>query len=283
MHTTSTLQQYFFTPGEPFLESSVYLFWAGHRICESNHHVGPRVLDGYKLVFVIKGRGTLTVGSASHNLEAGDVFALFPKERHEYHSDPDDPWEIMWVAFSGRISSNLMEETGFSENDYIRKNTVNPSIKKTVTTLIHALGDREDSNRLAAIGQFYVLLSYLKQAFGLMEIPSEGESPLSCVEQAARFIQQNYYIELDVQTLCDYVNYSRSYLSRVFHKETGFTIPEYVNKVRMENAMELLRETPLSLREVAASVGIHDSFYFSKLFKKHTGQTPREFRLAHRS
>lgn len=283
MHTTSTLQQYFFTPDEPFLESSVYLFWAGHRICEPSHHVGPRVLEGYKLVFVTKGRGTLTVGSTSYALEAGDMFALFPKERHEYRSDPDDPWEIMWAAFSGKISPDLMNELGLSENDYIRKNIINPSIKKTLTTLIHALGDREDTGRLAAIGQFYVLLAYLKQAAGLMENTPEGSGPLSCVEQATRFIEQNYYIELDVQTLCDYVNYSRSYLSRVFHKETGFTIPEYINKIRMENAMELLRETTLPLREIATSVGIHDSFYFSKLFKKYTGRTPREFRLAHRS
>lgn len=283
MHTTSTLQQYFFTPDEPFLESSVYLFWAGHRICEPSHHVGPRVLEGYKLVFVTKGRGTLTVGSTSYTLEAGDMFALFPKERHEYRSDPDDPWEIMWAAFSGKISPDFMNELGLSENDYIRKNIINPSIKKTLTTLIHALGDREDTSRLAAIGQFYVLLAYLKQAAGLMENTSEGNEPFSCVEQATRFIEQNYYIELDVQTLCDYVNYSRSYLSRVFHKETGFTIPEYINKIRMENAMELLRETPLPLREIATSVGIHDSFYFSKLFKKYTGRTPREFRLAHRS
>lgn len=283
MHTKSTLQQYFFTPDEPFSEASVYVFWAGQRTCEPSHHVGPRVLEGYKMVFVTKGRGSLTIDGTSHSLEAGDMFALFPKERHEYRSDPDDPWEIMWVAISGRISPDLMGELGLTGTDFIRKNILNPSIKKTLTTLIHALGDREDTSRLAATGQLYVLLAYLKQAAGLIENTPETASSISCVEQAARFIEQNYYIDLDVQTLCDYVSYSRSYLSRVFHQETGYTIPEYINKIRMENAMELLRETTLPLREIAASVGIHDSFYFSKLFKKYTGRTPREFRLAHRS
>lgn len=282
MQTTSSLQQFFFTPKEPFLESSVYLFWAGHRVCGAGHHVGPRVLDGYMMVFVLKGKGSLTVDSQTYTLSGGDVFALFPKNRHEYHTNPEDPWELMWVAFSGEIASGLMADSGFTAQAPIRKNILNPSIKKTLTTLIHALGDREDTNRLAAIGQFYVLLSYLKQAAGRTEPLPEGLGPLSRAEHAARFIEQNYYLELDVQTLCDYVNYSRSYLSRVFHKQTGFTIPEYINKIRMENAMELLRETPLSLREVAASVGIHDSFYFSKLFKKFTGQTPREYRLTHR-
>lgn len=281
MNTTSSLQQYFFTPDNPFLVSSVYIFWAGHRICDPDYHVGPRVLDGYNLVFAIKGKGSVSVsGSAPQPLESGDMFAFFPKERHEYRADPEDPLEIMWVSFSGKISPSLIGELGLTEKDYIRKNIVNPSIKKTLTTLIHSLGDREDPSRLAAIGQLYVLLAYLKQAAGLMETTPEGTGPLSCVAQATRFIEQNYNIALDVQTLCDYVNYSRSYLSRVFHRETGFTIPEYINKIRMENAMELLRETSLPLREVAASVGIHDSFYFSKLFKKFTGRTPREYRLA---
>jgi YesN/AraC family two-component response regulator len=176
-----------------------------------------------------------------------------------------------------------MEDLGLTEYNFIRRKILNPSIKKTLTTLVHALGDREDTNRLASIGQFYVLLSYLKQATGLMEIPLGETTSSSCVEHATRFIQQNYSIELDVQTICDYVNYSRSYLSRAFHQETGFTIPEYINKIRMENAMELLRETILPLREVATSVGIRDSFYFSKLFKKFTGQTPREYRLSTQS
>ncbi len=282
MNTTASLQQFFFTPDEPFLTSSVYVFWAGHRICEPSHHIGPRVLDGYKLVFVTKGKGTVSVGNASHPLETGDMFTLFPKERHEYYADPDEPWELMWVACSGAITPKLIEDLGLTDKDYIRKNILNSSIKKTLTTLIHALGDREDTNRLAAIGQFYVLLAYLKQATGLMETPTEGTGSFSCVDHATRFIEKNYYIDLDVQTLCDYVNYSRSYLSRVFHQKTGFTIPEYINKIRMENAMELLRETALPLREIATSVGIHDSFYFSKLFKKFTGQTPREYRLSNR-
>ncbi len=280
MNTNTTLQQYFFSPDETFLKDSVYIYWAGHRYCEPNHHVGPRVLDGYKLIFVLKGKGMLsTQGGAFQPIEQGDMFALFPKERHEYQADPNDPWEIMWVGFSGAIAPLLIESIGLSSINYIRKNIINSSIKKTLTTLTNALGDREDTNRFAATGQLYVLLSYLKNASGLIETMADDAKSLSCVASATRFIEQNYYIELDVQTLCDYVNYSRSYLSRVFHQETGYTIPEYINKIRIDNAMALLHDTNLSLREVASTVGIHDSFYFSKLFKKYTGKTPREYRL----
>lgn len=278
-----TLQQFFFTPENDFLASTVYISWAGHRFCEPGHHIGPRVLEGYKLVFVIRGQGTLIQGNDEPvPLKQGDMFFLFPKERHEYWANPEDPWELMWVNFRGSISSSLVEDLNFTHENYIRKNVLNSSIKKTLTTLVNALGDTEDTLRLAATGQFYILLAYLKQATGLMEEASETTSSASCVSKAARFIEQNYYIDIDVQTLCEYVNYSRSYLSRIFRQETGLTIPEYTNKIRMENAMELLRDTSLPLKEVATSVGINDTFYFSKLFKKHTGKTPRGYRLSFR-
>lgn len=279
----STLQQYFFTPESDFLTSSVYLSWAGHRYCEPNHHIGPRVLEGYKLVFIVRGQGSLIQGNDEPiYLKQGDMFLLFPRERHEYWAEPNDPWELMWVNFRGQISPYLIEDLGFTPENYIRKNILNSSIKKTLTTLVNALGDTEDTLRLAATGQFYVLLAYLKQVTGLMEEANEGTSSTSCVAKATRFIEQNYYIDIDVQTLCEYVNYSRSYLSRIFRQETGLTIPEYTNKIRMENAMELLRDTQLPLRELATSVGINDTFYFSKLFKKYTGKTPRAYRLSFR-
>lgn len=279
----STLQQYFFTPESEFLNASIYIAWAGHRLCEPDYHIGPRVLEGYKLVFILRGKGVLRQGNDEPvTLKQGDMFLLFPKERHEYQADSEDPWELMWVCFRGQLNSYLVEDLGFTPDNYIRKNILNSSIKKTLTTLINALGDTEDTNRLAATGQLYVLLAYLKQVTGLMEENPEGSSSASCVAKATRFIEQNYYIDLDVQTLCDYVNYSRSYLSRIFRQETGLTIPEYTNKIRMENAMELLRDTPMTLREVATSVGINDTFYFSKLFKKYTGKTPRAYRLSFR-
>lgn len=281
MSSNATLQQYFFTPNESYIRSSIYVSWAGHRSCEPNHHIGPRVLDSYKLIFILKGKGMVSIdGNAYQPLEQGDMVALFPKERHDYRADPNDPWELMWVCFSGDIAPYLVEELGLTSANFIRRNIVNSSIKKVLITLINTLGDRNDTNRLAATGQLYVLFACLKQTSAFAAAEQESSASPSCVASAARFIEENYYLELDVQTLCDYVNYSRSYLSRLFHQETGFTIPEYINKIRMENAMELLRDSNLPLQEVAASVGIRDSFYFSKLFKKHTGKTPREYRLA---
>ena len=60
------------------------------------------------------------------------------------------------------------------------------------------------------------------------------------------------------------------------------TIPEYTNMVRIQNAKSLLTETDMPMHEISTSVGVHDSFYFSKLFKKITGETPRDYRKSHK-
>ena len=74
---------------------------------------------------------------------------------------------------------------------------------------------------------------------------------------------------------------SAGYLSTLFHKETGKTVTEYVTDVRMDTAANLLRHTQLQVQTVAQHCGIGDVNYFSKVFKRHFGLTPRQFREEH--
>ena len=74
------------------------------------------------------------------------------------------------------------------------------------------------------------------------------------------------------------VNISANYLSAVFSQEMGATFTEYVTSKRMDRAKELLRTTDKRSGEVAAAVGYRDPHYFSFLFKKTQGCTPRDYR-----
>lgn len=281
---TDSLIQYFHTPSEEFLNSSIYITWAGHRYCDAEHMIGPRVLDTYKLLFVINGKGYLKQGdNPLITISQGDIVILFPKERHHYYADPEDPWELMWVSFNGSICPTLLKEVGLSHDNYILTNALTHSIQRTLQTLINSLGDTDDVDRLCATGQLYILFAYLRQMSEKKkrrpEITNANQDP--CVWKAIRFIEQNFYLDINVDMLCKHVNYSRSYLSRIFKTELNMSIPEYTNMVRIQNAKSLLTETNMPMHEIATSIGIHDSFYFSKLFKKITGETPREYRKSH--
>lgn len=69
-----------------------------------------------------------------------------------------------------------------------------------------------------------------------------------------------------------------SYLSALFKKETGFTLTEYVNKKRVDNAARLLKSTNMQIQSIAQYCGVYDVNYFTKVFKKHYGKTPKDYR-----
>ncbi len=280
---TNSLIQYFHTPSEEFLKSSIYITWAGHRYCDAEHMIGPRVLDTYKLLFVISGKGYLKQGdNPLMTISQGDIVILFPKDKHHYYADPEDPWELMWVSFNGTICPTLIKEVGLSPDNYILTNSMTHSIQRTLQTLINSLGDTDDVDRLCATGQLYILFAYLRQIAKNQKNRHYMSNQDPCVWKAIRFIEQNYYLDINVEMLCKHVNYSRSYLSRIFKNELHMTIPEYTNMVRIQNAKSLLTETDMPMHEISTSVGVHDSFYFSKLFKKITGETPRDYRKSHK-
>ena len=99
------------------------------------------------------------------------------------------------------------------------------------------------------------------------------------LKQAIRYIDEHYRSEdISLNRVAKEVDLSPNYLSAVFSQEMGTTFVEYLTTKRMEKARELLRASDLRSGEIAAAVGYKDSHYFSFLFKKTQGCTPRDYR-----
>lgn len=99
------------------------------------------------------------------------------------------------------------------------------------------------------------------------------------LKQAVAYIDSHYTDEtLSLNQVAKEINISANYLSAVFSQEMGATFTEYVTGRRMDKAKELLRSTDKRSGEVAVAVGYRDPHYFSFLFKKTQGCTPRDYR-----
>lgn len=98
------------------------------------------------------------------------------------------------------------------------------------------------------------------------------------IQKTVSYIDANLAGDLSLHTLADLQNLNASYLSALFHKETGKTLTDYVTAQRLDSAGKLLRTTQLQVQTIAQHCGINDSNYFSKLFKKQYGMTPLQFR-----
>lgn len=100
----------------------------------------------------------------------------------------------------------------------------------------------------------------------------------SVIRQAQDYIREHYRDDISLNTVAKAVNISPTHFSAIFSKETGSTFIEHLTTVRMDKAKEMLRLTGRKTSEIALEVGYQNPHYFSFLFKKLHGRTPREFR-----
>lgn len=100
----------------------------------------------------------------------------------------------------------------------------------------------------------------------------------SPVQKALLYIESNLSENLGLRTLAETLNVSSSYLSNLFRKETGQTLTDYINRRRIHHAQHLLRTSRLQIQTVAQHCGIMDVQYFSKIFKRVVGMTPKAYR-----
>jgi two-component system response regulator YesN len=102
----------------------------------------------------------------------------------------------------------------------------------------------------------------------------------SVVVKAREYIDSNFAsVDLSLYSTAAYVGISPNHLSTVFSRETGENFIEYLTRVRVEKAKQLLRDTAMKVADIAYETGFSDPHYFSSIFKKHTGLSPREFRV----
>lgn len=105
-----------------------------------------------------------------------------------------------------------------------------------------------------------------------------AQSALSIVERAKRLIQTNDPSALSLEFVASSIYVNPSYLSQLFHRETGKKFIDYLTELRMEKAKELMKDPRLKIYEIGEAVGYPNKRYFSKLFEKYTRMTPSAYR-----
>ncbi|MCL2253133.1 MAG: AraC family transcriptional regulator [Lachnospiraceae bacterium] len=131
-----------------------------------------------------------------------------------------------------------------------------------------------------------VLLTHLNTAAaqlrnGDIDYLKELEKYKSCKKEVLdvlRYLNLHYTEKLSLDDIANAVNLNRSYICRIFKQETGQSMFNYLNDLRMKKAGEIIEEGNVYIREVAALVGFDDPFYFARVFKKYYQVTPTEYR-----
>jgi two-component system response regulator YesN len=161
-------------------------------------------------------------------------------------------------------------------------NNIRISIKNLETV------EREINKDISSLYKMIETASHIKDLHELLEQVAGNivkrinkynkKSINQILQNAMKYICDNYAISITLNELADYTYVSTYYLSRMFKKELGKNFVEYLSEVRIEKAKELLKDKKYKTYEVAELVGIQDPHYFSKIFKKYVNMTPTEYK-----
>lgn len=118
-----------------------------------------------------------------------------------------------------------------------------------------------------------VLHHFIDYTFDFSEIKHSD-----AIYRIMEYVKLNYSEKITLEEIASYVHLSPSHISGMFRKETGQTISAYVSHIRIEKSKALLREPGVPIAEIAGLCGFEDQSYFTRVFKKQTGISPKQYR-----
>ena len=226
------------------------------------------------LIRVVSGAGWVRT-LERQELGAGQWLLIPAGLPHAYGADEATPWSIQWVHFQGRASAAfaalLGAETEVAVLTVPRSGTETLDLARIYRGLEQGY---TQPNLLAAVAQLRLVLTELERAQRMGRPSSAGEA----VTVSLAWMSDNLAARADLALLAAAAGLSVPHYSDLFRRATGYPPVEHFLRLKIQRACQLLDTTELRVNEVAAAVGWADPFYFSRFFRKITGQSPRAYR-----
>jgi AraC family transcriptional regulator of arabinose operon len=220
------------------------------------------------------GAGWCELAGVRHEITAGQVLVVPPGCPHRYYADAKDPWSIWWLHVMGDDVPGLLSAIGLTPAQ-----PTGPLIDPyPAFALVESICDRLawDETRASLIAASGAAWNLLAQLAAERQRRSVGDhEPLRIVQDHLR---EHLGSPVSVPALAELAGFSTSHFSARFRASTGFSVLEYVKRLRMARARQLLLTSDHTVADIAASVGYPDPFYFSRQFTAVNGVCPRTFR-----
>lgn len=168
-------------------------------------------------------------------------------------------------------------------NPFVAQYSLTPSSPVLLLQKLQAMYEEWQSPE--ALGKFNVkslFYQFVQQVLRELDKGEPEENHPDLTAQIMLYIQENYAEAITLESLAELFRYSAYHLSATFKESTGYSPIDYLIRVRLDKAADLLVKTDASLRVIATSVGYTDVYYFSRLFKKKLGTSPAQFRRGDR-
>ncbi len=263
------------TPSAVARRAFFYLQECGHLRASSNHHTSRQNLQSFLFAIVMDGKGTLVYNGQTMQLQAGDCFFIDCRAPHMYHSNPNEPWELMWVHFNGCTTEEYYKLFTMQMPPVFHP----VSQAKLISAVQEMLRLNAETYADTEILTSGLLAGLLTMLLTVNSISEDDDTALQAkLKTILAFIDANFTSDISLDDLSHRFYISKYYLTREFKRAYGETIFQHIIGLRINYAKRLLRFTDKSVEEISALCGFNDQSYFSKQFKKAEGVTCLAFR-----
>ena len=229
----------------------------------------------YHIIYILQGKCTAESEGRETVLECGDMILFMPGEKQKYAFCAAERPISAYLHFTGTGCENLMRDIGFADTHVLR-------MKKShiLASLFEKITD-EYSLKLPFYNE--KCIAYLIEIFAevgrnvsYMNNPAYMKNKFDIKAVCSEMLHE-YSNRHPVEYYADFCHLSVSRFYHIFKIGVGLTPTEYINRLRINQAKELLANTDMSVSEIAESVGFTDQNYFGRVFKQLTGTSPKRF------
>lgn len=263
------------TPSAVARRTFFYLQECGHLRAGSDHHTSRQNLQSFLFAMVLEGRGTLMYNGQNMQLQSGDCFFIDCRAPHAYQSDPDEPWELMWVHFNGCTTEEYYK-LFISQMPPVFRPVSNAKFVSLLQELLRLNAETYADTEILTAG---LLANLLTMLLTVNSISEEDDTALQAkLKTILAYVDANFTADITLDDLSHRFYISKYYLTREFKRAYGETIFQHIIGLRINYAKRLLRFTDKSVEEISSLCGFNDQSYFSKQFKKAENVTCLAFR-----
>ncbi len=240
--------------------SDVNVLEFGEAECAPNHEYGPNYRSYFLIHYVVSGKGVFECDGRCFSLSAGDAFIIKPNKIVHYKADEKEPWHYIWIGFTAQIKLHDKLDTPKVREEGLRD----------VFFSMRSVYDMQEGKEDFLCSCVWKIISLLKE--------KEKPKSLDYVERAKAYMEAGYSDKIKISELSKSLNLERTYFSALFKEKTGKSPQVYLNELRLSRGAELITRYGLSPTEAASAVGYSDLFAFSRMFKRHYGISPTEYK-----
>ncbi|TYQ16853.1 UNVERIFIED_CONTAM: AraC-like DNA-binding protein [Acetivibrio alkalicellulosi] len=263
------------------------------RFHDTSWHMEPNSHEFFEMVYIKKGNAVFEISGNHAEIGPNDIIIIKPDQFHKFEVKSKMGCEFIVLSFrfenkfEGQFSGVSLEDflNFVSKKEWGSFISLKVSHKNEIINLLNRiLKERQNPDigseflNYLLVLELFVLISRALKMEWENSIKNKSPKLKELMQVAVNFIHNNYERDISLKDISKYVFLSSSYFTRAFKEEIGISPINYLLKIRIERAKELLESTQTKISDIALSVGFSNQQRFNDIFKKYTKLTPLQYR-----